>query len=255
MSKFLPHYINEDLNLPNKFHYTLHLFFDFLSYRTDWTDIEYQKADFNINDTYFNFTRRNDVPQLKIDFPTLKEWTIKAKQEVSTWIIPLDGDITLELKDFDFNINTDVKLDVKGNFDFLVYDVGVHFGDSFFYFHHDNWFLDFFIHQMVYIILIIIQNSVYFVGDYLFTYMLGPVIDAVSNHYRYDFTMVSPLRGQKTIDKFQFDYRNTYDPYIGKDWINLYFVGELYYKGEGCSDMKPKDMHFFSDPKKRKELS
>ena len=145
MSKFLPHYINVDLNLPTKYHYTLGFFFDAIGYRTDWKDIDYQQADLDINDTYFNLTRsEDDEPLLRIDFPTLKEWTIHAKQEVNTWIMPLDSDVTLEFKDFDFNINTDLKIDDKGYIDPVVYEVEVNFGESAFY--HDNWFFELFMH-------------------------------------------------------------------------------------------------------------
>ena len=44
MSQFLPHYINFDLNLPTKYHYTIGLFIDELSLRIDWKEIEYENA-------------------------------------------------------------------------------------------------------------------------------------------------------------------------------------------------------------------
>ena len=85
--------------------------------------------------------------------------------------------------------------------------------------------------------------------------MLGPVFDAFLSHYRYDFVLPSPLLGQDTKADFTFDYRNTYDPYIGDGFINLYFQGELYYKGEGCAHFKPDSMKYYTDQKMKKEFS
>ena len=55
--------------------------------------------------------------------------------------MPLDSDVTLRFEDFDFNINSDFKLDSKGYLDPIVYEVDLAFGDS--SFTHDNWFLEF----------------------------------------------------------------------------------------------------------------
>lgn len=63
------------------------------------------------------------------------------------------------------------------------------------------------------------------------------------------------MRGQETTAEFRFDYRNTYDPYIGDGFINLYFVGELYYNEEICEPWKPEAMKFYTDTKAKKEFS
>jgi len=49
--------------------------------------------------------------------------------------------VTLQFKDFDFNINSDFKLDSKGYLDPIVYEVDLSFGDS--TFTHDNEFMEF----------------------------------------------------------------------------------------------------------------
>jgi len=101
----------------------------------------------------------------------------------------------------------------------------------------------------------VVKNCVYFAGSYLFTHMLGPVFDAFLSHYRYKFTLPSPLLGQDTSDEFTFDYRNNYDPYIGEGFINLYLQGELYFEGQGCDHWKPDELSFYKDKKYDYEFS
>ena len=40
---------------------------------------------------------------LYVDFPAIKNWTIRAAQEVNTWILPASSDITLNIIDFDIS--------------------------------------------------------------------------------------------------------------------------------------------------------
>ena len=63
-------------------------------------------------------------------------------------------------------------------------------------------------HQFVYYSIIMIENSTWFVGDYIFSNMLGPIMDNFLNHYRWGpFTIPSPFEGQGTSDDFAFDFR------------------------------------------------
>jgi hypothetical protein len=45
MARFLPEYVNTDLNLPSTYHYEFGLFFEMLSYEVDWTNITYTDID------------------------------------------------------------------------------------------------------------------------------------------------------------------------------------------------------------------
>lgn len=62
MQKFLPHYVNADLNLPTKYHYAIGFFFDFLSMSVDMHDINYETALLDVNDIKFNMTRNKERP-------------------------------------------------------------------------------------------------------------------------------------------------------------------------------------------------
>lgn len=137
-----------------------------------------------------------------------------------------------------------MKLDKNGYIDPIIYDVEINIGESYLY--HDNWFFEFIMHQFIYIAVVIVKNSVYWVGPFLFTNMLGPVIDSFLNHYHFDFIAETPFRGQDTKSEFSFDFRSVKDPYIGSGFINFFIVGELYYKDKGCK-MNSHRLHFFAN--------
>lgn len=121
---------------------------------------------------------------IKIDFPTLKEWQISAVQQSDSWILPDFSKVELEFQNFDFDLNCDLALKPEGFLDPVVYGVDIKFGNSYFY--HDNAIVSFVMHQFVEFAIVIIENSVYFVGQYIFNGMLGPVITEFLNNYKLD---------------------------------------------------------------------
>lgn len=135
-------------------------------------------------------------------------------------------------KDFKIDFETDLVLDEHGYLDPVVYSADIHFGESYLY--HDNPITAFIMHQFIYFGIVIIENSVYFVGQYIFTNMMGPVMDNFLNHYMLPFAFPSMVRGQNSWDLFTLDFRQTQSPYIGQGWIDFFINGELLYAGEGC---------------------
>jgi len=109
--------------------------------------------------------------------------------------------------------------------------------------YHDNPIVAFFMHQFIYFGIVIIENSVYFVGQYIFTNMMGPVMDSFLNHYMFPFAFPSLVRGQNSWDIFTLDFRNTQSPYIGDGWIDFFISGEMIYGGEGCT-LEPDNIQF-----------
>ena len=67
------------------------------------------------------------------------------------------------------------------------------FGDSYLY--HENPIIAFLMHQSVSFVMVILENSVYFVGEYIFSDMMGPVLDKLLNHYTVTFPYPSLIRG------------------------------------------------------------
>jgi hypothetical protein len=162
-----------------------------------------------------------------VDFPVIKQWEIDATQEVNSWILPSKSKVELIFEDFDIGFQTDLVLDANGYLDPVVYDCDIKFGKSYLY--HDNKIVAFVMHQFVYFAIVIIENSVYFVGDYIFSNMMGPIMDQMLNHYTTSVVLKSPFAGQHSSALFEFDFRNTQSPFIGQGYMDMYFLGELLY--------------------------
>jgi hypothetical protein len=103
MKRFLPQYVNTDLNLPTEYHYEFGLFLDILSYEVDWTNITYTDIDLDVEDIKLELTRGYDLSLIKFDFPAVKSWEIDAMQEVNSIILPSYSKVELIFKDFDID--------------------------------------------------------------------------------------------------------------------------------------------------------
>lgn len=122
----------------------------------------------------------------------------------------------------------DMKLDEHGYIDPIVYNTKLTFGDSFI--HHEDPLTAFCLFQVLEFAFIMIRNSVFLIGQYIFTDMLGPVIDKFLNHYHFDFYIWSPFKGQDKYSIMSFDYRSTKSPTIGDGFVEFFFVGEMAYQ-------------------------
>ena len=78
MEKFLPGYVNNDLQLPDSFHYELFPKLGAWGWIIDWTDITYSVVDLDIRDVKIELSRGYDLGLVKIDFPAIKHWEIDA---------------------------------------------------------------------------------------------------------------------------------------------------------------------------------
>lgn len=139
------------------------------------------------------FTRHFDKSLLKIDFPALKHWDIKAEQHVNSWIFPHDSDVMLEVEDFDIDFECDFTLDENGYLDPRVSSVDINFGETFLY--HENKFIGFLMHQLITFGIVVVQNSVYWLGGYIFSNMFGPLLDKILDDYKLRLELPSPFLG------------------------------------------------------------
>uniref|UniRef100_A0A7S3IHA3 Uncharacterized protein n=2 Tax=Strombidium inclinatum TaxID=197538 RepID=A0A7S3IHA3_9SPIT len=114
----------------------------------------------------------------------------------------------------------------------MVKEVKINFGET--QVEHNNIIVGFVIQQILEFGFVIIENSVYFVGGYIFSNMLGPVLDKVFDDYKLDVRLPSPLAGQDTSAKFTFDYRNVRSPFIGDGYMEMYLFGEFLHGSEAC---------------------
>jgi len=175
---------------------------------------------------------------LKFDFPALKHWEITADMSSRNWLGHHDeGAVFLDINNIDIDYSCYFKLDDGGFLDPVVFKVKVDMADSKYKF--DNWFWEIFTYQTVEFAIVVLENSAWFTGEYLFSAVLGPVMDAWLNHYQVTKVFPNPLRGQDTVDTLGLDYKNTRDPLITDKHIQFYLFGEALYKGKGCADLSP----------------
>lgn len=123
----------------------------------------------------------NDEEVIKLDFPLLKEWDISATQLIEGWF-PTEDQVTLHIEDLDIDFKAGLKLDENGYLDPIVYDVKIDFGETMIT--NSNWFLETVFHGFIEFSIRMIENSSFFWGQYMFTNLLGPVMDKFANHYQ-----------------------------------------------------------------------
>jgi hypothetical protein len=182
--------------MPEKLHYEFGFFFGLFNWKIDWTEITANEPELDIKDIKLNFTHKYDFALVKLDFPAIKHWEIDAMQEVNSWILPSKSKVELIFKDFDIDFACDLVLDDKGYLDPIFYDADIKFGESYLY--HDNKIMAFAMHQFVYFGIVIIQNSVYFVGNIVLTDIMGPILDEMLNDYKMKINVPSPFKGETT---------------------------------------------------------
>jgi len=219
------------------------------TWHVEWYNVKYDDAIWDFEDLKINMTRDivSDSPMLKFEFPTMKKWEISADQTVDTWILAADGPIRLVIEDFDISFDMDMKLDANGYIDPIVYNTKLSFGESNLY--HDDPLTAFCLFQIVDFAFIMIRNSVFLIGQYIFTDMMGPIIDKFLNHYHFDFYIWSPFKGQNKYSIMSFDYRNTQSPYIGDGYLEFRYVGEMAYQhldNSKCKMTEIKPMKFMA---------
>ena len=131
---------------------------------------------------------------LKVHFPAFKFWKLHAILDNNCWWLANHSKIVIEFKDFKIDFKMDVKKTYEGFLKPKVYGAVIDFGDSSFY--HENKFLRLFINQFIDFLLVMIENSVYFIGDILFTNLGEPLLTSVMNDYKLPLNKIySPFPG------------------------------------------------------------
>jgi hypothetical protein len=93
--------------------------------------------------------------------------------------------------------------------------------------------------------MVIVENSSWWAGKYIFSHMLGPVLDDMLNHYKLNLELPHPIEGQGGYDRFTLDYRNTHSPDIQEGYGDFFFLGELIHNNHTCT-IEPDFMDFMN---------
>ena len=147
LAKFLPHFIDHDLELPTEYEFQVgfgDILWGAFTRNIKWSDIVYNAIMTDIADLKIDLgTQVVDIDRnlIKIDFPAFYDWWVYAYQEIDTWIIPATGVVILYLTELDINMVLD--FDVEDGYlkpDF--YDFSMDLGKSTLWF--EEWFAEFF---------------------------------------------------------------------------------------------------------------
>jgi hypothetical protein len=123
-----------------------------------------------------------------------------------------------------------------------VYGVDIDFGKS--DFKNDDPWIAFFTQQWIEFMIVIIENTAYFVGTYMFSAMLGPIMTSLLNNYTVTLPFKDFLPGQESTADFTIDYRQTQRPDIYEGFMDFRFLGEFMYNGVGCElEHEPVDFY------------
>ena len=157
------------------------MFFGLIKYHFEWTNIHYNEPTLDILDTKIDFEEKLGKQMLKVDFPAIEHWKIGAHQSVNSMFLPGDGDVVFEFKNMDFKFNCEFNVSSNGYLHPIVYSTDLKWGSSKFY--HTDWYWEFLLDTWTRYVLVIIENAIYFLGDYIFTNMLEYPLAALLNHY------------------------------------------------------------------------
>jgi hypothetical protein len=104
---------------------------------------------------------------VKFDFPALKYWDFKAHETIDAWWFWSDSMVELKIEDFDIDFACHLAVDDKGYLEPVVKNVKIDFGKS--SYTHDNILVQFVAHQILELSVVIVENSAWFFGEYLFS--------------------------------------------------------------------------------------
>lgn len=144
--------------------------------------------------------------------PLIEFWEITAFQKYNSWFFPSTSEVALTLVDFKFSFEGSLVLNEKGYLDPIVENCEINFGKS--SFTHEDDILEIFYHQLVVFSMVVIENTSFYMGRFIFSQTLGPIMDKTTNHYTYDFGLESPFKGQTQTSQFGLDYKSVYSPFI-----------------------------------------
>ena len=256
MQRFLPHFLEYDLGLDQSEEgevWDYKAFFGLYNFHFAFKNITYEMPVLDIRDTKIDFTRHFDRPMIKVAFPGLRSWKIEADLELDTffnkmrkiWSVTGDGEIVFDLEDLFVQFNTEFGVTEKGFLKPILYATELNWGNSKFY--HESWALSILFDQWIKLGMIIVKNSIYFMGNEIFTDFAEPTLTNLMNQYQLPLDLPDFFPGQNAHGKFFLDMRHVsnVNPYIGEEFMDMYFLGETIFAGENCKDtIVDNSLHF-----------
>jgi len=102
--------------------------------------------------------------------------------------------------------------------------------------------------QWVKFTLVIIQNSLFFLGDYILNGMIEPVMSEWLNSYQVPLHLDDFFKGQRAHADVFLDLRHVTNknPVIGPGYLDVWTLGEVVWNSEDCGDIiVDNNIHFY----------
>lgn len=155
--------------------------------------------------------------------------------------------MTFDIQDMKLNFNTEFVTTSQGYLKPIIWATELNWGETTVY--HDNFLLALMFDQWIKFTLIIMQNSMYFMGNYILNGMLEPPLTQFLNFYQVPLHLNNFFPGQDATADFFLDMRHqvSQDPVIGTGHMDFFFLGEMIYKDQNCGDtIVDNNIHFYN---------
>ena len=247
MGKFLPHFLTYDIGInKKKEEWDFSALFGLINYHVNFSNIHYPEPSLDFSKVRIKFTDFFERPMLKVHFPAITSWRVQAHTSANTLILPKESEMVFDIEDLNFDFNTEFETNEFGYLRPILYATNLQWGETAFY--HENFLLAVIFDQWIRFTLIIIQNSLYFLGDQIMNGMIEPVMTDFLNNYQFPLHLNDFFKGQDAQGDFFVDLRHVpyLNPRIGTGFMDFYFIGEMIYKDENCGDqIVDSNIHFF----------
>lgn len=195
LGEFLPHYLEYDLGInQKKEEFDMSMLFGLLNYHFEFTNIHYEQPTLDLKDTKIKFMDVFHRPMMRVKFPGIKSWKLQMHSKANTWIMPSEADIVFDIEDLMLKFNTELQTTEQGYLRPILWATDLSWGNTKFY--HENWMLAVLFDQWINFTLIIVQNSIYFLGDAIMNGMLEPPLTQFMNDYQLPLTLNDFFKGQ-----------------------------------------------------------
>ena len=110
LDQFLPHYLTYDFKIDDTMKYDWKMLFGLIDWKFNWKNITYLQPTFDMTDFVVKFDTflpnvQDGVKMIKLDFPGIKFWEMRANQHTNILFLPQDSRVVLRLKEIDFKMN------------------------------------------------------------------------------------------------------------------------------------------------------
>lgn len=247
MQEFLPHFVTYDLDLEKHQKWDFSLLFGLLKYEMIFENIKFDQPTFDMLDTRVAFDDTFGRQMLKVGCPAIKKWKIEADTNINFAILPNDSYMIFDFEDMVVKFNTEFETLPTGFLRPVIWATDLKWGESKIY--HENWFAMIMLDQTVKLTMIVIQNSLYFLGDYIMNGMIEPPMTQLANYYQFPVHLPQAFNGQEASADFMLDFRHhpNRNPEVGNGYMDLFVLGELSYEGDACAGMiKDNNIHFIN---------